>query len=191
MNIPFLGAPKPTRNVLQGEDEEEPQYPGTFIPPHQLSQHDGHFMFSLSGRERLRARNAILKSTGFLEHTAGVPVQVRADRAGSAGNGTVSGLREFATGYLCKWRHACSTAPVLTAPAMLRLCCVFAGAVQADGHGRRRLITSAALQQLAPGAQKLHSRRTINSSCWPAWLAPPTRAQLTQCGVHGLETGRG
>lgn len=94
MNIPFLGAPKPTRSV-QGEDEEEPQYPGTFIPPHQLSQHDGHFMFSLSGRERLRARNAILKSTGFLEHTAGVPVQVRADRAGSAGHGTVSGWRIY------------------------------------------------------------------------------------------------
>ncbi|PNH03723.1 hypothetical protein TSOC_010238 [Tetrabaena socialis] len=48
--------------------------PATFVPPHQLSQVND-FMFSFTGdspsvaikRDRLRARNAILKSTGFLE----------------------------------------------------------------------------------------------------------------------------
>lgn len=46
----------------------------TFVPPHQLSQQE-EFVFSFSGaspsatmkRERLRARNAILRSTGFIE----------------------------------------------------------------------------------------------------------------------------
>jgi hypothetical protein len=50
----------------------------TFIPPHQLSKQDD-FMFSFTGaspsatlkRERLRTRNAILRSTGFLEPQAG------------------------------------------------------------------------------------------------------------------------
>lgn len=54
--------------------DPEPQYPATFVPPHQFSQRDD-FMFSFTGdspgvalkRERLRARNVILKSTGFLE----------------------------------------------------------------------------------------------------------------------------
>lgn len=52
----------------------EPQYPATFIPPHQFSQRED-FMFSFTGespgvalkRDKLRTRNAILKSTGFLE----------------------------------------------------------------------------------------------------------------------------
>jgi Senescence regulator len=46
----------------------------TFVPPHQLSRQED-FAFSFSGaspsatikRDRLRARNAILRSTGFLE----------------------------------------------------------------------------------------------------------------------------
>lgn len=62
----------------------------TFIPPHQLSKQDD-FMFSLTGaspsatlkRERLRARNAILRSTGFLEPQAG---------AGGAGGAPASGI---------------------------------------------------------------------------------------------------
>ncbi|KAG2446583.1 hypothetical protein HYH02_008568 [Chlamydomonas schloesseri] len=49
--------------------------PATFVPPHQLSGAPPDFAFSFTGdspsvaikRERLRARNAILKSTGFLE----------------------------------------------------------------------------------------------------------------------------
>lgn len=64
----------------------------TFIPPHQLSRQDD-FMFSFTGaspsatlkRERLRTRNAILRSTGFLEPQAGrvmaVPAGVSADVA--------------------------------------------------------------------------------------------------------------
>ena len=48
--------------------------PATFVPPHQLSQ-DTDFKFSWTGaspgaavkKERLRSRNAILQSTGFLE----------------------------------------------------------------------------------------------------------------------------
>uniref|UniRef100_A0A6U0Z9V9 Uncharacterized protein n=1 Tax=Polytomella parva TaxID=51329 RepID=A0A6U0Z9V9_9CHLO len=52
-------------------------YPATFVPPHQLS-HVEDFQFSFNGdspsfsikRERLRVRNAILKSTGFLEPAA-------------------------------------------------------------------------------------------------------------------------
>ncbi|GLC34960.1 hypothetical protein PLESTB_001183200 [Pleodorina starrii] len=56
-------------------DSPAAQYaPATFVPPHQLSQVN-EFMFSFTGdspsvaikRERLRVRNAILKSTGFLE----------------------------------------------------------------------------------------------------------------------------
>lgn len=57
----------------------ESMYPGTFIPPHQLSQQT-QFMFSLTGtdstpsqalrRERLKVRNAVLLSTGFLESEA-------------------------------------------------------------------------------------------------------------------------
>lgn len=54
---------------------------GTFIPPHQLSRQDD-FTFSFTGaspsatlkRERLRARNAILRSTGFLEPQAGAAI---------------------------------------------------------------------------------------------------------------------
>ncbi|KAF8057651.1 hypothetical protein HT031_006000 [Scenedesmus sp. PABB004] len=50
----------------------------TFVPPHQLSRQDD-FQFSFNGaspsatlkRERLRTRNAILRSTGFLEPGAG------------------------------------------------------------------------------------------------------------------------
>eukprot|EP00878_Enallax_costatus_P007323 GHUV01007669.1.p3 GENE.GHUV01007669.1~~GHUV01007669.1.p3 ORF type:complete len:107 (+),score=25.45 GHUV01007669.1:862-1182(+) len=57
----------------------------TFIPPHQLSKQDD-FMFSFTGaspsatlkRERLRTRNAILRSTGFLEPQAGRGVPVPA-----------------------------------------------------------------------------------------------------------------
>ncbi|EFJ49831.1 hypothetical protein VOLCADRAFT_89698 [Volvox carteri f. nagariensis] len=56
-------------------DSPTAQYaPATFVPPHQLSQVN-EFMFSFTGespsvaikRDRLRVRNAILKSTGFLE----------------------------------------------------------------------------------------------------------------------------
>ena len=54
------------------DDEEELQYPGTFIPPHQLSVQQENFM-SVAGAassvrtDRLKARAAILKATGFVE----------------------------------------------------------------------------------------------------------------------------
>lgn len=55
-------------------NDENKEVANTFIPPHQLSRQDD-FMFSFTGaspsacmkRERLRVRNAILRSTGFLE----------------------------------------------------------------------------------------------------------------------------
>lgn len=68
----------------------QPEAASTFIPPHQLSKQDD-FMFSFTGaspsaalkRERLRTRNAILRSTGFLEpgqgHVAIPAVEVTAD----------------------------------------------------------------------------------------------------------------
>ncbi|GFR47991.1 hypothetical protein Agub_g9815, partial [Astrephomene gubernaculifera] len=65
-----------------GGDGPPTQYaPATFVPPHQLSQVN-EFMFSFTGdspsvaikRERLRVRNAILKSTGFLEPGAAMGV---------------------------------------------------------------------------------------------------------------------
>lgn len=70
INIPFLGRWKKEDPSVA---EEVPEHPAEFVPPHQLSQKD-HFM-SLSGlspnaslkREKLRARNAILRKTGFLE----------------------------------------------------------------------------------------------------------------------------
>mmetsp|Transcript_6775 Transcript_6775/g.14975 ORF Transcript_6775/g.14975 Transcript_6775/m.14975 type:complete len:216 (-) Transcript_6775:891-1538(-) len=73
INIPFLAERQ--KKDITGADGVEQQQWGTFIPPHQLSQRDD-FMFSLTGqspataikRERLRVRNAILKSTGFLEN---------------------------------------------------------------------------------------------------------------------------
>lgn len=57
----------------------------TFIPPHQLSRQED-FTFSFTGaspsaalkRERLRARNAILRSTGFLEPQAGAGIPAAA-----------------------------------------------------------------------------------------------------------------
>lgn len=70
---------------VPGEDSQQagvapqpvPYYPATFVPPHQLSQRED-FMFSFTGespgvalkRSKLRTRNAILKSTGFLEPEA-------------------------------------------------------------------------------------------------------------------------
>uniref|UniRef100_A0A7S0WQA6 Uncharacterized protein n=1 Tax=Chlamydomonas leiostraca TaxID=1034604 RepID=A0A7S0WQA6_9CHLO len=78
INIPFMGG----RGAPGARPEQGPhmdQYPATFVPPHQLSQRDD-FSFSVTGespgavikRDRLRVRNAILKSTGFLEHQGGV-----------------------------------------------------------------------------------------------------------------------
>jgi hypothetical protein len=77
--IPFMGRWKPLdQSEQEARDGEEDdltqkllQYPGTFIPPHQLSQKDEN-MFSWTGqqslkKDRLKARNQILMSTGFLE----------------------------------------------------------------------------------------------------------------------------
>lgn len=76
------------RTTGAAEGKQEREYTGTFIPPHQLSQHAG-FMFSLTGtispnsllkRDRLKMRNAVLQSTGFLEAqhaTDKLPVEVR------------------------------------------------------------------------------------------------------------------
>lgn len=57
-----------------GEEAPTKNVSATFIPPHCLSQQD-EFMLSLNGaspsaalkRDRLRVRNAILRSTGFIE----------------------------------------------------------------------------------------------------------------------------
>ncbi|GAX73899.1 hypothetical protein CEUSTIGMA_g1349.t1 [Chlamydomonas eustigma] len=57
------------------------RYQGTFIPPHELSHRQENFMSVVGGaslmkRERLKARNAILKATGFVEnHTQPVTIQ--------------------------------------------------------------------------------------------------------------------
>lgn len=71
----------------------------TFIPPHQLSKQDD-FMFSFTGaspsatlkRERLRTRNAILRSTGFLEPGQGTAtaVPIPAAAAGSSDSGVAA-----------------------------------------------------------------------------------------------------
>jgi len=54
---------------------QAPQYPATFVPPHKLSQQNAS-VFSVNGgaspgtllkRDRLKMRNAVLQSTGFLE----------------------------------------------------------------------------------------------------------------------------
>lgn len=79
-----LGAAGPAAAGTGGRDGREGEREA-FVPPHQLSsqqnnQHTG-FAFSLSTgeslvamkRERLRARNAILKSTGFLEDGTPMP----------------------------------------------------------------------------------------------------------------------
>lgn len=99
MNIPFLPK-KPSQEDKQEDEEEQEQvqYPGTMIQPHQLSQHG--FMFSLTGaspsaakRDRLRARNAILKSTGFLENQSPVmPLQDKASRIPSIAGGLSQAL---------------------------------------------------------------------------------------------------
>ena len=54
----------------------ELQYSGTFIPPHQLSLAQDSFL-PIAGsmrKDRLRARTAILKATGFVENMPGVTV---------------------------------------------------------------------------------------------------------------------
>jgi hypothetical protein len=66
----------------------------TFIPPHQLSKQDD-FMFSFTGaspgaglkRERLRARNAILRSTGFIEPVGGSSAAAAAAAAADGDEG--------------------------------------------------------------------------------------------------------
>ncbi|KAI8474313.1 MAG: hypothetical protein J3K34DRAFT_518269 [Monoraphidium minutum] len=80
---------------------------GRFVPPHQLTQHDD-FQFSFNGaspsaglkRERLRARNAILRSTGFLEPKPGgegggggglaIPGAAGGEPGGGSGGGGVA-----------------------------------------------------------------------------------------------------
>ncbi len=54
--------------------DDEAMYPGTFIPPHELSHKQDNYMSvagagasSLMKRDRLRNRTAIMKATGFLE----------------------------------------------------------------------------------------------------------------------------
>uniref|UniRef100_A0A383W314 Uncharacterized protein n=1 Tax=Tetradesmus obliquus TaxID=3088 RepID=A0A383W314_TETOB len=69
----------------------------TFIPPHQLSKQDD-FMFSFTGaspsatlkRERLRTRNAILRSTGFLEPGQGTATAVPIPAQALGGSGDSS-----------------------------------------------------------------------------------------------------
>ena len=54
----------------------ELQYPGTFIPPHQLSLAQDSFL-PIAGsmrKDRLRARTAILKATGFVENMPNMTV---------------------------------------------------------------------------------------------------------------------
>lgn len=103
INIPFMGG-RGARGPLAGAGAgAEPQYPATFVPPYQLSQRED-FTFSFTGespgaaikRDRLRVRNAILKSTGFLEHPvlpaiglAGVP-----DRSSLTNKGVLGGLSQ-------------------------------------------------------------------------------------------------
>ena len=58
----------------------ELQYSGTFIPPHQLSLAQDSFL-PIAGsmrKDRLRARTAILKATGFVENMPGVTVRCKA-----------------------------------------------------------------------------------------------------------------
>ena len=72
INIPHMSRWKLGTSTEGGAVEQEPSggVPHTFIPPHQLSQKDD-FMFSFTGaspsavlkRDRLRQRNAILRST--------------------------------------------------------------------------------------------------------------------------------
>ncbi|PNW75973.1 hypothetical protein CHLRE_12g552750v5 [Chlamydomonas reinhardtii] len=82
--------------------------PATFVPPHQLSGAPPDFAFSFTGdspsvaikRERLRARNAILKSTGFLEPgvqsigTIGVQEQKRLALAPPVAGGLSQALQQ-------------------------------------------------------------------------------------------------
>lgn len=88
INIPHM-----SRWKLGADAAEQPPVVNivaqTFVPPHQLSQKDD-FMFSFTGaspsavvkRDRLRQRNAILRSTGFLENggSPASPVQQEPQR---------------------------------------------------------------------------------------------------------------
>jgi hypothetical protein len=77
---------KEEQDNSSGEDEYVHEgiarYQGTFIPPHELSHRQENFMSVVGGaslmkRERLKARNAILKATGFVEnHSQPVTIQV-------------------------------------------------------------------------------------------------------------------
>lgn len=75
INIPNMSRWRPGDRPGGAEAREAA---ATFIPPHQLSKQDD-FLFSFTGaspagglkRERLRARNAILRSTGFIEPVGG------------------------------------------------------------------------------------------------------------------------
>ncbi|KAL6764857.1 hypothetical protein V8C86DRAFT_2464803 [Haematococcus lacustris] len=100
MNIPF----KMVQQALPGmAGPAAIAYPATFVPPHQLSQRED-FTFSFTGespavgikRDKLRARNAILKSTGFLEKSgagAGSPSRSSMDK-GSLTKSMVGGLSQ-------------------------------------------------------------------------------------------------
>jgi len=76
---------KEEQDNSSGEDEYVHEgiarYQGTFIPPHELSHRQENFMSVVGGaslmkRERLKARNAILKATGFVEnHSQPVTIQ--------------------------------------------------------------------------------------------------------------------
>jgi hypothetical protein len=76
INIPHMSRWK-LGSTTEGGDAAAANVPQTFVPPHQLSQKDD-FMFSVTGaspsavikRDRLRQRNASLRSTGFLEKGA-------------------------------------------------------------------------------------------------------------------------
>jgi hypothetical protein len=76
IGMPMVGKWRKEQDASSGadatQDEYGLQYPGTFIPPHQLSHQQEHFMSVAGGassvkKDRLRARNAILKATGFVE----------------------------------------------------------------------------------------------------------------------------
>jgi hypothetical protein len=105
-----------------GAPADEQTYPGTFVPPHEMQdgQQDA-IMFSLTGnegvkRDRLRARNAILQSTGFLEKSVEVPPTIGLQVGIIAGWRAVPHCSEMTRALLCLafiralFEHACRSA---------------------------------------------------------------------------------
>ncbi|KAG2485240.1 hypothetical protein HYH03_016026 [Edaphochlamys debaryana] len=99
VSIPHMGRWKKADQTPDSPTGPAVQFAAaTFVPPHQFSQVND-FTFSFTGdspsvaikRERLRARNAILKSTGFLEPGAAAAANLNARVAG--GPMAAGGLR--------------------------------------------------------------------------------------------------